>query len=251
MKQPCRSDRWIFQDEAKTQFDAIRRSWEAEFPVLPAALERVLTRLVRADWRQQWIEQRVFEVEEMLEEISAAEWTAKQHQPLQLVYRYHAWADRQFHRTWKSLKEYTGRQGVEHKQPDEAVDRPAPKQDTELPRVYEEPTLHQSIIVKIVDGQTITAMYPNNEEEMRVAKNAGESKRAIREFEFPDGVPPEYHWVFPEPDDRRPGAARRVEMSATFWRDLASRETMHAEPCPLEPTRMEMIRRRLEKEGKL
>src|SRR5689334_19443025 len=110
MKQPCRSDRWIFQDEAKTQFDAIRRSWEAEFPVLPAALERVLTRLVRADWRQQWIEQRVFEVEETLEEISAAEWTAKQHQPLQSVYRYHGWADRQFHRTWKSLKEYTGRQ---------------------------------------------------------------------------------------------------------------------------------------------
>jgi hypothetical protein len=247
MKQPCRSDRWIFQDEAKTQIDAIRRSWEAEFPVLPAALDRVLTRLVRADWRQQWIEQRVFEVEEMLEEISAAEWTVKQHQPLQSVYRYHAWADRQFHRTWKSLKEYTGRQAVERPIPD----KPSPKPDSEIPRVYEETTLFQTVVVKIVDGKTTTAMYPNNEEQMRVAKNAGDSKRAIREFEFPDGVPQEYHWVFPDPNDRRPGVARQVEMSATLWKDLASRETMHAEPCPLEPTRMELIRRRLEEEEKL
>lgn len=249
MKQPCRSDRWIFQGEAKTQIDAIRRSWEAEFPALPPALDRVLTRLVRADWRQQWIEQRVFDVEEQLEDISAAEWTAKQHQPLQLVYRYHALADRQFHRTWKSLKEYTGRQTVEQMQPDKPA--PALKQEIEIPRVYEEPTLHQTVIVKIVDSQTITAMYPSNEEEMRVAKNASESKRAIRRFEFPDGVPQEYHWVFPEPDDRRPGATRQVEMSASLWRDLASRETTHAEPCPLEPTRMELIRRRLEEEGKL
>lgn len=251
MKQPCRSDRWIFQGEAKTQIDAIRRSWEAEFPALPPALDRVLTRLVRADWRQQWIEQRVFEVEEQLEEISAAEWTAKQHQPLQLVYRYHALAERQFHRAWKSLKEYTGKQVVEHKQSDKAVNKPAPQQDIEIPRVYEEPTLHQTVVVKIVDGQTITAMYPSNDEEMRVAKNGSESKRAIRRFEFPDGVPEEYHWVFPDADDRRPGAARQVEMSARLWRDLASRETMHAEPCPLEPTRMELIRRRLEEEEKL
>jgi len=247
MKQPCRSDKWIFQDEAKTQFDAIRRSWETEFPVLPAALDRVLTRLARADWRQQWVEQRVFEVEEMLEEVSAAEWTAKQHQPLQLVYRYHAWADRQFHRAWKSLKEYTGRQAVERTAPD----KPSPKLETEIPRVYEEPVLFQTVIVKIVDGQTVTAMYPSNEEEMRVAEIAGESKRAVRVFEFPDGVPEEYHWVFPKVEDRRLGARRQVEMSTTLWRDLASRETMHAERCPLEPTRMEMIRRRLEKEGKL
>ena len=54
------------------------RSWEAEFPELPAALERVLTRLVRADWRLQWVEQRVFEIEEKLEEdIQAAQWTGR------------------------------------------------------------------------------------------------------------------------------------------------------------------------------
>lgn len=251
MKQACRSDRWIFQDEAKTQVDAIRRSWEAEFPILPAALERVLTRLVRADWRQQWVEQRVFEVEEQLEDVSAAEWTAKQHQPLQLVYRYHALADRQFHRTWKSLKEHTGRQAVERTQPDKPVEKPAPKPDIEIPRVYEEPTLFQTVVVKIVDGQAVTAMYPNNEEEMRVARTASESKRAIRRFEFPDGVPEEYHWVFPEHEDRRPGATRQVEMSARHWIELACRETMHAEPCPLEPTRMDMIRKRLKDEGKL
>ena len=251
MKQACRSDRWIFQDEAKTQIDAIRRSWEAEFPALPAALERVLTRLVRADWRQQWVEQRVFEVEEQLEDLSAAEWTAKQHQPLQLVYRYHALADRQFHRAWKSLKEYTCRQIIEPTQPDKLADKPAPKPDIDIPRVYEEPVLFQTVVVRIVDGEAVTAMYPNNEEEMRVGKNASESKRAIRMFEFPDGVPEEYDWVFPELEDRRPGARRQVEMSAKHWIELASRETMHAEPCPREPTRLETIRRRLKDEGKL
>src|SRR5262249_23002955 len=111
--------------------------------------------------------------------------------------------------------------------------------------------LFQTVVVKIVDGKTITTMYPSNEEEMRVAKNAGQSKRAIRQFEFPDGVPEEYHWVFPEINKRRAGAMRQVEISARLWQELAERETRHAKPCPLELPRMEAIRMRLEEEGKL
>jgi hypothetical protein len=248
MKHGCRSDRLIFEGEAKVEVDAIRRSWEVEFPALPAAFERVLTRLVRADWRLQWIEQRVFEIEEQLEEIQASEWTEEQHDQLQLFYRYHTSADRQFHRTWNLLKEYAKAQAVaEPKRPE----KPREELEPETPRVYEEPTLFQTVVVKIVDGKTVTAMYPTNAEEMRVAEKAGEAKRAIRQFEFPDGVPEEYHWVFPDGNRRKAGAAREVEMSATHWKELAAKETGHAQPCPLEATRMDGIRRRLEDEGRL
>jgi hypothetical protein len=88
-----------------------------------------------------------------------------------------------------------------------------------------------------------------------VGATAGERKRSIRHFELPDWVPVEYHWVFSEPNERRAGAERQVEMSARRWRALVERETAkgtgHAEECPLEATRMDVIRIRLKDEGRL
>jgi hypothetical protein len=254
MTHGCRSDKWIFEGEAKAEIEEMRESWEAQFPALPGALERVLTRLIRADWRLQWTELRVFEMESQLESIAANEWTDEQHKQLQLFYRYHTSADREFHRHWNLLREYA-KEPVppEEKKPVRKPSEPEP--EAEIARVYEEPTLFQTVVVKIVNGKTVTAMYPTNEEEMRVGATAGERKRAIRHFEFPDGVPEEYHWVFPEQNRRRAGAEREVEMSARRWRALVERETAkgtgHAKECPLEATRMDVIRIRLKDEGRL
>jgi hypothetical protein len=41
-----------------------------------------------------------------------------------------------------------------------------------------------------------------------------------------------------------------VEMSVTHWKELAAKETDHAQPCPLEATRMDAIRMRFEDEGR-
>jgi hypothetical protein len=230
--------------------DAIPQKWAKEFPALPPALVGVLTRLVEADQRLEFLGRRLAEIESKLYSKSATEWTAEQHKELCTFYRYREIADREFHRNWRVLKAYTKKEKEAAKET-MRPEKPRAEAEPELPRVYEEPTLFQTVVVNIVDGKTVTAMYPANEEEMRVAATAGDAKRAIRQFEFPDGVPEEYHWVFPEPKSRKAGATRQLEMSAKHWRELAARETTHAEPCPLEATRMDLIRMRLEEEGKL
>ena len=85
---------------------------------------------------------------------------------------------------------------------------------------------------------------------MRVAETASDGKRAIRQFEFPDGVPDEYHWVFPNPKRRKAGANAAGGDERRQWKELAAKETGHAEPCPSEATRMDVIRMRLEDEGR-
>src|SRR5207245_6529334 len=64
----------------------------------------------------------------------------------------------------------------------------------------------------------------NNEQRLRGGGTDSETQRAIRAFEFPDGVPEEYYWVFPEEDRRRAGARRRTGMSVKEWVRLVSKE---------------------------
>lgn len=234
MRHGCRSEKWIFEGEAREELDELTLIWRVQFPALPAAFERMFERLVRADWRLQWTEQRVVEMESTLEEIPAEGWTEAQHKQLVLFYRYHTSADRQFQRYWNVLKPYA--QEPKKEQPVKET-RPL----KEAPAAQQQPvskgsSLYQKLVVKIVDGETVTTMYPTNEQAMRVAEAETEDARATRSFEFPDGVPEEYCWLFPEEGRRRAGARRNVEMSVGLWMELAAQEKRHAVPCPLEPT---------------
>ena len=240
------------EDESRPEIYNIPKKWTKEFPALPPALEGVLMRLIEADQRLERLGLQLRNLERQLETIPATDWTPEQHKELQSFYRYRVLADREFHRNWKLLKKHSKGESATEPKP---AEKPRSEPEVKIPRVYEEPTLFQTVVVRIVDGKTITAMFPANEEEMRVAKTASDGKRAIRHFEFPDGVPEEYHWVFPEPENRRPGVERQVEISAARWRELVTKEqlngTGHAEPCPLEATRMDVIRMRLRDEDKL
>ena len=100
----CCSKKLIFAGEALKEVEQMERSWQAQFPALPEALQGVLRRLIRADWRLEWTEQRVSEMEIALDPKPAAEWTQEDHKNLQLFYRYQTTADRAFHREWNLLK---------------------------------------------------------------------------------------------------------------------------------------------------
>jgi hypothetical protein len=242
----CCSKKLIFAGEALKEFEAMERRWNAQFSALPEALQGVLTRLIRADWRMEWTEQRVFDMEIALDPTPAAEWSDENHKHLQLFYRYQTTAGRTVHREWNLLKQYAKDQDAalvrgqvrETQKEKKAVAEP--KQVEKFPQAYAVVPLTQTVKVEIQDGRTVTRPYPTNRQLMQAAAQADRRTRVIRDVEFAHGVPADYDWAAPEEVGRGSLVRRRFEISLEEWLELAEREelrgTGHLEPCEHAPT---------------
>lgn len=96
--------------------------------------------------------------------------------------------------------------------------------------------LDQWVEVEIVDGKTITTLYPSNEELIKYGQEMLPPPEMIyRRFHFVDGVPPEYDWTTGNAKTREIGGAGIQRMTVDTWLEVIEREkasgTGHLGPC--------------------
>ena len=90
--------------------------------------------------------------------------------------------------------------------------------------------LEQWIEVRIVDGKTVTALYPSNEKLIERGQRMWPAPELVyRRINFPDGVPVEYHWSLP-PDhteqQKQLGGCGIQRMTVDTWLEVIEREKL-------------------------
>ncbi len=86
--------------------------------------------------------------------------------------------------------------------------------------------LEQWVEVRIVDGKTVTQLYPANEKVMERGKGMLPPPEFVyRRLNFPDGIPPEYNWVgISDAEHRERGGMGIQRMTVETWLDLIEAE---------------------------
>lgn len=91
--------------------------------------------------------------------------------------------------------------------------------------------LEQWIEVRIVDGQTVTTLYPSNQAVLERGKRMWPAPDLVyRRFNFPDGVPSEYKWVGLTEERSRLGGSGVQRMTTDSWLELIQKETEETPP---------------------
>lgn len=111
-------------------------------------------------------------------------------------------------------------------------------------------TLEQWIEVRIVDGKTVTTLYPPNKQLVKDGKKIWPPPDVVyRRFHFPDGVPAEYYWTSPDDAERHQmGGCGIQRMSTGTWLEVIRREA-HNRAGHLGPTGVGNLPRPKERGG--
>ncbi len=96
--------------------------------------------------------------------------------------------------------------------------------------------MEQWIEVRVRDGQTVTRLYPSNEELIKCGQRMLPPPEFVyRRINFPDGIPPEYNWAGPKNEiHRERGGCGLQRMTVDTWLNVIdgekSREDGHIGP---------------------
>lgn len=85
--------------------------------------------------------------------------------------------------------------------------------------------LNQWIEVEVVNGKTVTKLYPSNEKLIEEGKAMLPAPELVyRRFHFPSRVPTEYHWATKNPQARERGGMGIQRMTVDQWLYVIERE---------------------------
>jgi hypothetical protein len=250
------SEKLIVGSERQEDFDALLNALLEEYAPATQQLRLLVEDAALARWFL-WRKQRAYNaVESALYTAQPAQelWTAEAYHQLALVDRYKTAAERALKRTLQNLD---ASRRLEIRDERHAIS--IPKQEAQarlaIARVedalaereqaqwkaacngFEFPTLVQKIMVSVTREGTHTEMRPSNDAILRQLdrKSPYPPEEIYRKFEFPQGMPPEYH-CFTDREDYRRERGHTIEqwISSDNWRELAAREealgTGHALP---------------------
>jgi hypothetical protein len=235
------SEKLIVPGERQEDFDALLNDLLEEYsPETPDA-RNLVEDAALARWFL-WRRQRAYNsVESALYAAQPApeKWTPEAYHQLALLDRYKTAAERSLKRVLQNLASFS-RAKKQEAQSKLAVARATVALDA-LEREqwkaactrFDRPTLLQQIVVRSGNGQTVTRKSPSNAELLRETSRAVHPPEQVcRYFDFPDGVPPEYHFF-----TTRKEAHRFEQMvPVSVWRATVAEEqklgTPHALPGP-------------------
>jgi hypothetical protein len=87
--------------------------------------------------------------------------------------------------------------------------------------------IEQWIEVRIRDGKTVTKLYPPNDKLIKDGqKMLPPPEFVYRRLNFPDGVPPEYHWTGMAEKQRALGGCGVQRMTLDTWLETIDREKL-------------------------
>jgi hypothetical protein len=89
--------------------------------------------------------------------------------------------------------------------------------------------LEQWVEVRIIDGKTVTQLYPSNEKLIKDGQKMWPAPEFVyRRLNFPDGIPPEYLWTMidPTPEQLKRGGCGIQRMTVDTWLDVIEQEKL-------------------------
>jgi len=89
--------------------------------------------------------------------------------------------------------------------------------------------LEQWVEVRIIDGKTVTQLYPSNDKVIQNGQKMWPPPEFVyRRLNFPDGIPEEYLWtvIDPTPETLKRGGCGIQRMSVDTWLDVIEREKL-------------------------
>ncbi len=260
-KHGCRAKRLLIGDERQEDYDELAAGWRNEYGGEGQAGESLLARVILYDWQLRRADGRYMEAETELAEFDPMEWTAEQHNKLQLFLRYKTTAERSFFRAYYALmglikdrirvemsiekvREKVNsfiEKGVKSAQQEKAqaqipaktAAQTAPKTPAQMlfhgqnsPKKRRKiPKLEQWVEIRIRAGKTVTELYPSNDELIEDGKKMYPPPELVyRRMHFPDGVPEEYAWVTKNPMMQKYGGMGIQRMTTDTWLEVIERE---------------------------
>jgi hypothetical protein len=250
------SEKLIIAGERQENFDALLNDLLEEYAPATQQVRLLVEDAALARWFV-WRKQRAYNaVESALYAAQPAQelWTAEAYHQLALVDRYKTAAERALKRTLQNL-DASRRLEIREERHAISIQKQEAQAKLAIARVedaltereqaqwkaacngFEIPTLVQKIMVRVTREGTLTEMKPSNDAILRQLdrKSPYPPEEIYRKFEFPQGIPPEYH-CFTDREDYRREKGHTIEQwfSPDNWRELAGREekleTGHALP---------------------
>ncbi len=159
------------------------------------------------------------------------DWTKETHHEYQLANRYLTAAQRTLDRARRTIWQYRGLLRMEAREQrcalkEERLQNPKPPESEAPPEPKSTETLHQKVLVDIVDGVTRSYFVPKNEELLKMAESCYDATPVQRALVFRDGIiPPEYK-DFPGPMVKHPSGhlMRALLMSVETFRLAVGRQ---------------------------
>jgi hypothetical protein len=251
-KHGCRAKTRILVDERQEDYDEIARGWTAEYEPEGYMEERLVEILIENDWLLRRVMRRLEETEQGTHDFD-------------LMLRYKTTAERSFYRSLNAVqqlrkdrirmdkilrdmsKELQQAQAELDKRPPAANKGLKPEASlTKTQHLFggqkhpkknrKVPILDQWVEVEIVDGKTITTLYPPNDQLIKEGQAMLPPPEIVyRRLHFVDGVPPEYYWTTHDPIARERGGMGTQRMAVDTWLEVIEQEratgTGHIGPC--------------------
>ncbi len=263
------SEKLIVPGERREDFEALLNDLLDEFSPATAHARGMVEDAAMARWFL-WRKQRAYNAIETAiytAEPDEAQWSAEAHQKLALGDRYKTAAERALKRALNNVQvlrknEQDDRRLELQEQKHDILERRearlAKKEEVQAELAtakaseclraldtkswktacngFDRPTLIQKINVAVRQGVTVTTMSPSNAELLReLDRELYPPEQVCRQFDFPSGMPPEYHGFTDNEEYRRErNHTMDQQLSTDIWREIVEEEqelgTGHAVP---------------------
>jgi hypothetical protein len=244
----------MLRGERQEDYDRIQRAWVAEFEPEGYMEERLVEILIENDWFLKRAVRRLQQAEAAEEDVAPR-------------LRNKASAERSFYRSLNAIRQVkkdlmslqlkllkSERENNKLKSQLEQVTPPpagAPKTKIEQPKTPAQqmfrgqnhpkkqkkvPILDQWIEIEIVEGKTVTTLYPPNEQLIKEGQAMLPPPEMVyRRLHFVGPVPHEYYWTTRDERKREIGGMGIQRMTVDTWLEVIEREktggTGHIGPC--------------------
>jgi hypothetical protein len=257
-KHGCCSNKLILPDEDEQEWNDLKQGWMDDYnPHTHAARALVYDGAV-AQWLLLRARRRYYEAEWSIysEQCDPMKWTDTHHQKIERFTRYRTTAERAFTRALNNVERLRKNRlqeadrALRHEQRAAAIEarrhheiaKPAKQNRPEKPpstpaqqtfqgqnhakKQRKIPILDQWVQVTVEDGQTVTRLFPPNEELIEQGQAMDPPPELVyRRLEFIGGIPPEYHWSSSSHPERfQTGGAGLQRMTVDTWLEVIERE---------------------------
>lgn len=228
----CRSAKTILPDENPAEFEALVQDWLESYGPQDAIARRLVEETALADWFLRRNQKRLDEFESSLP-ANPCLWTDAHHTNFKNFSRYKTTAERSFVRAFKELERHSRRDLLDARAHQRALAHSARIFMKWLNRkdqtVSDSLIIRQWVDVEPKGARTCTSLYPSNEEiKKRVASASHPPSFLTRILNFPDGVPPEYSWAFPDDLQQLTPSTAQQTMLYNDWLRVINREKSKA-----------------------
>ena len=265
----------ILPGEDPAEYERVKNGWLAEYGPEGHMEETLANNLIDSEWMLLRARRNRFNAEARAvgQGKEPHEWTAEDSHQIELMQRYLTTAERSFYRAFNAmqgLRKNSMRKDNRIINMELIIETVEAQRDMANVRIQElERSLAQAqarraeasvakasngkpkkpgkieildqwVDIEMIDGKTVTTLYPSNEELLEEKKRMTVPPTLVyRRLNFVDGVPPEYRWTTEDPVTIEFGGMATQRIRLETWLELIGMEkasgTGHLHGCEIMP----------------